>query len=304
MDQVQNWTNNLLDMLEYTHRRAMGSMHMSGASDGASRWRAVNPTTTPTDDDLHVVPGLFIAKPRDSEPVIKVRESVLRELNRALDQKLGTTGVTLFSVQDDLELVMADAFRQGVESLGSEIEPRMVGAVPLTTVEHDNLQLTWNRCSRNHPDKKVPNCINADDDPSVFMPCFAVKLAGNQGPLPMWLSPSQQLVFDETGELPPRCPCLLCIRSGLQELVLAYGKDINPMRMATRQLVNPPFKILIDQPGGYDSKHCITPATSQVVSTPFPRNSGTYVVRCNESATQWYVDQQSMVYAIQPESSN
>lgn len=301
MDNLQDWTNHLLDALEYTDRRPI---EMAAAADGASRWRAINPTTSPTDTDEHVLPGLYIAKTKDVTPAIKVRESVLRELHLALNQKLGTTGITLFSVQTDLDLVMVDAFRQGVEALGSEIEPQVMGGVPLTTVEHDNLQLTWNRSSRARPDIKVPDCINADEDPTVYMPCYAVKLVGNQGPLPMWLSPSQQLVFDDSGELPPRCPCLLCIRSALQELVLAYGKDINPMRMATRRLVNPPFKVLVDQPGGYRSEHCVTAADSQVVSTPFPRNSGMYAVRCNEKGDQWYVDQQTMVYNVQPEALN
>ena len=302
MDCVQNWTNSLLDMLEYTHRRAMGSMEMSAASATASRWKAIDATTSPTDKDDQVLPGLFVGR-KMNKPNIKVRESVLRELNQALYQKLGTTGISLFSVQCDKPMI-AEAFACGIDALAADINPGLTVATPLTTVEHDNLQLTWNRSSRNHPHIKVPNCLHADDDPSIFCPCFATKLPSNQGPLPMWLSPSQQLLFDETGELPPRCPCLLCIRSGLQELVLLYGKDTNPMRMSSRQLVNPPFKILVDHPGGYRSEFCTTPASSQVVSTPFPRNCGSYCVRCNETGDRWYVDQQQMVYTISSESLN
>lgn len=302
MDRVQNWTNSLLDMLEYTHRRAMGSMEMSAASATASRWKAVGPTTSPTDEDEHILPGLFVSS-KAAKSQVKVRESVIRELNRALYQKLGTTGITLFSMKSDKPII-AEAFACGINALGAEVEPGLTVAIPLTTVEHDNEQLTWNRTSRNHPHIKVPNCLHADDDPSFFSPCFATKLSSNQGPLQMWLSPSQQLLFDETGELPPRCPCLLCIRSGLEELILAYGKDTNPMRMATCKLVNPPFKILVDHPGGYRSEYCITPATSQVVSTPFPRNSGVYEVRCNEAGDRWYIDQQQMVYTVQSESLN
>lgn len=302
MDSVQNWTNSLLDMLEYTHRRAMGSMEMSAASATASRWKAIDPTTSPTDEDEHVLPGLFVKKKAEKSPV-KVRESVIRELNRALYQKLGTTGVTLFSMKSDKPII-AEAFACGINALGAEVDPGLTVAIPLTTVEHDNDQLTWNRTSKNHPHIRVPKCLHADEDPSFFSPCVATKLPGHPGPLQMWLSPSQQLLFDENGDLPPPCPCLLCIRSGLEELTIAYGKETNPMRMATCKLVNPPFKILVDHPGGYRSEYCITPATSQVVSTPFPRNCGAYEVRCNESGDRWYIDQQQMVYTVETESLN
>ena len=298
LEGVQSWTNSLLDMIEYTHHQgALGSIAMSGSV--SARWRAIDPAAAPTDDDIEIFPGLYTQRIKERTSGVAVRESVLRELHQAIRQKLGTTGLTLFSMETDLKLVMGEAFREGLDALTSEVGPGVKGGAPLTTVEHDNMQLMWNRYSRCRPDVKVPLCINAtDDESSVHMSCFGKSLRGAPGGLHMWLSPSQQMVFDETGDLPNRGPCLLCIRAELQQLVLAYGGDVNPMRTATRPLVVPPFSILVDQPGGYRSECCISPADSQVVTASFPRNSGVYAVRCNERGDQWYVDQQSMVYNV------
>jgi hypothetical protein len=317
LDRVPSWTNMLLDMLEYTHvhQKAMGSVEMPAAAEGASRWRAIDPTIKPTEEDQAVLPGLYIKKADDKkkiEPPVRVRESVIRELQEVIRQKLGTTGVTLFSLEDDIPLIMGKAYREGIDAVGTDMgvgtdEHRIIGGVPLTTVEHDNEQLKWGRTSRKFPDRKVPVCINGKEGESgsIYMPCVVYgMLPGNQGALQTWMTPSQQHLFDDTGEVPPAGPCLLCIRAGLQELVLAYGNEINPMRLTTRKLVVPPFSILIDQPGGYRSQHCITPAESQVVTSAFPRNSGTLVVRTNERGDEWYVDQQDMVYNVMTDSVN
>lgn len=313
-DSLPSWTNGLLDMLEYTQmqQKAMGSMEMAAAAEGASRWDAIAPTTKPTTEDHHVLPGLYTKKAAEKkkmDPPVRVRESVIRELHRAVEQKLGTTGITLFSLDTDRKLLMGEAYLEGIDAVGAEMSVdgvKTMGGPPLTEVEHDNQQLMWARTSRRFPDKKVPICINGKegDSGSIYMPCYAYKLPGNQGALQTWLTPGQQHHFDESGEIPPRGECLLCIRAGLQELVLGYGNEINPMRTTTRQLVVPPFSILVDQPGGYRSKHCITNLTSQVVTSPFPRNSGTLVVRTNETGDRWFVDQQDMVYNVEEEPSN
>ncbi len=311
---VSTWTNNLLDMLEYSQKTpVVGSMEMAAAADGASRWSAIDPTISPTEDDDCVLPGLYVKKPPDkkkSEPLVKVRESVKRQLYQALDQKLGTTGITLFSPSTD-EPLIGEAYRAGIDALSADMvvgDVRIKGGPPQTTVEHDIEQLHWGRRSRRFPDKEVPICIygRRGEEGCIHMPCFAYKLPRNQGALQTWLSPSQQHLFDETGEIPPRGPCLLCIRYGLEENVLSYGTEMNPMRTSERKaFVVPPFEILMDMPGGYRSEHCIKPDDSQVVTSPFPRVSGVeLVVKFNQDGTRCFVDQPNLVYNTPPEALN
>lgn len=311
---VSSWTNHLLDMLEHSQKKpVMGSMEMAAAADGASRWSAIDPTTTPTEEDDCVLPGLYIKKPPDKKriaPPVKVRESVKRELYQALEQKLGTTGVSLFSPSTDGPLITA-AYHAGIDMFCTEMivgETPIMGGPPLTTVEHDIEQLHWGRTSRRFPDKEVPICIygRRGEDGCIHMPCFAYKLPRNQGALQTWLSPSQQHHFDETGEIPPRGPCLLCIRYGLEENVLSYGTEMNPRRTSERKaFVVPPFEIKMDMPGGYRSEHCIKPDDSQVVTSPFPRVSGVeLVVKMDETGTKCYVDQPNLVYNTPVEALN
>ena len=76
---------------------------------------------------------------------------------------------------------------------------------------------------------------------------------GAPGGLHMWLSPSQQMVFDETGICPtedrvccafePSCNSLFLPRRGRQ-----------PHANGDAAPVVPPFSILVDQPGGYRSE--------------------------------------------------
>jgi len=307
LDKVPGWTDMLFDMLEYNESSpgVIGAFHLGGAVEGASRWDAVDPVTSPVKDTVEeAVPRLFVRK--DVKKLMP-RETVRREISSLVNRKIGLPGISLYSLDSDLDIVM-DAFCSGVEAVGANMNisdtEQVIGGAPLTTVEHDNLQLYWGRCSYKCPDVKVPICINGSEEGGMYMPCFAHTLPGNQGPLQMWLSVSQQNLFDETGELPPRGPCLLCIRKGLQKLVMVYGTEINMMRMTGRRLVVPPFSILVDQPGGYNSHYCITPASSQVVTTPFPINAGTLMVRTNETGTRWYVDQGELVYNVQPGSLN
>jgi len=307
LDKVPGWTDMLFDMLEYNEGvpGVLGAFQLGGAAEGASRWDAVDPVLAPTSADTEeALPGLFV---RRDVKKITPSENVRREISSLVNRKIGLSGISLYSLDTDLDIIM-DGFCAGVEAVGSSMSisdtETVIGGAPLTTVEHDNQQLYWGRVSARHPDKKVHMCINGSEEGGVYMPCFAHTLPGNQGALQMWLSVSQQNLFDETGELPPRGPCLLCIRKGLQKLVMIHGTETNMMRMSGKRLVVPPFAILVDQPGGYSSQYCITPANSQVVTTPFPVNAGTLLVRTNETGTQWYVDQGELVYNVTAESLN
>lgn len=165
-----------------------------------------------------------------------------------------------------------------------------MSGLPLTTVEHDNSQLMWNRCSLKFKDRKVPLCIQAGD----YGRCAGSKIQGSPGPLHMYMSKLEQELFDNQGVLSKEeGPCLLCIRETLTELVLLNG---NVQNNFSANVVVPPFNILIDQPGGYSKQYCLTPDVSPLIGAPFPKGTGALTVCTDELNTKWYIDQGPMVY--------
>jgi len=113
---------------------------------------------------------------------------------------------------------------------------------PVSTSVHDDSQLYYNRIG-------VPLCALGDH-------CAAVLYPGHQGPLPIYLTPSEQAAYDKSGHLAgddPHASCLLCIRRDLHGANLAMQALLpNPGRQIHRSAVMPsPFANLVDVPGGY-----------------------------------------------------
>lgn len=288
------------------------------AAKGATRWDGINPTSTPASEksSSEVIPGLFVDAPvakkkrimADAKPAIP--KCVMAELNSFVSGR-GDNTQSFYSYDETDDHMLHDSYVEGVRALTTGMSlgkgKFVKSGASITTVEFDNTQLIFNRTSKSHPDKRVPDCINAKTTNTVGheLCCYAYQLTGSPGALQMWLSPSQQLLFDETGETPTKAgPCLLCIRNGLHQLVLANGTGGNPMRMTGYPLIVPPFSIYVNQPGGYAAEHCITPEHSPIVATPFPINSGCLSVRANESGDQFYVDQGNLVFNVPTEVSN
>ena len=116
------------------------------------------------------------------------------------------------SMRLDLPLVNLDSVELSTvhaawsQTLGNATGLPQEMHIPVSTVEHENTQLMWNRKSKKHPSKLVPLC-KWDCD------CAATELGDHQGPLPVYLSVTEQEEFDVTGNVPENSHfCLLCIR--------------------------------------------------------------------------------------------
>ena len=189
-------------------------------------------------------------------------------------------------MKDDL---LFQGIHNGYKALTGFLRKDMNGdmsGLPLTTVEHDNSQLMWNRHSLKFKDKKVPLCIQG-------CRCAGSRLQGSPGPLHVYLSKIEQELFDNQGICKEEGPCLLCIRLTLTELFLLNG---NVQNNFSANVVLPPFNILVDQPGGYAKQYCLTPDVSPLIGAPFPKSTGTLTVCTDELNTKWYIDQGPMVY--------
>lgn len=304
---IPSWSQMFLKELQFNYNQSTVPIAMRQASDAADRWDAIDPDRKPEDDSREVLPGLHVRNKKATDSGIK--ETVRRELISMISKNLGNTGISLYTLDTDIGVIL-DGFSKGVEAVSGSmvIDDRAVmGGAPTTTVDHDQTQLWWGRVSQKHPDKKVPPCIYGEEhEGTTHVLCYAKTLVGApSSSLQMWLSPSQQLQFDEDGIAPTPGPCLLCIRRNLQKLALTYGTEINMQQMVGKRLIVPPFSIMLDHPGGYNSRFCITPASSQVVMTPFPMNCGQLTVRTNETGDRFYVDQGGLVFNVaDAESSN
>ena len=124
---------------------------------------------------------------------------------------------------------------------------------PVSTSVHEDSQLYYNRAG-------VPTC-------SLGEHCAAVLYPGHQGPLPIYLTPTEQMVHEKTGKCgndDPHASCLLCIRRDLHGANLAMQALLpNAGRQIHRSAVMPsPFANLVDVPGGYKR------AAMSVVASP------------------------------------
>jgi hypothetical protein len=312
---LPSWTHSFLNTLEYVFNAGKRDMKvpMGGASREAKRWDGINPTTSPrAATSTQVLPGLYVQNSPGKKKEVgipKINEGLIRELSDLIKKKSGSNGIVLYSMNTDLRLIM-EGYADGVNSIASEMhvgDQKIMSGAPLTSVEHDNSMLYWGIQSKRHPDKLLHTCVHGKscgDTVSMWAPCVALTLEGNQGPLPMWLTPSQKLEFDENGNQPEPGPCLLCIRRNMQEMCIVYGENYNTHRMSDQRPVVPPFSIKMDVPGGYNSNYCTTPETSHVVTTPFPMSSVELCVRTDETGTMWFVDQGRLVYNNEGESLN
>jgi hypothetical protein len=169
--------------------------------------------------------------------------------------------------------------------------------IPISTVEHESSQLTWHRCSATHPTKVVSLCRWEND-------CQVLDYPDNQGPLPVYLSASEQDKFDATGIMPDNAYfCLLCIRRDAQVICTTNRNTlVNSALQTGRQFFAvPPFQNLVDVMGGYHRSALGVNATEQMV---MPVNivgvSGALRVRYDSVADRFYIDQGAIVYGAPP----
>lgn len=161
--------------------------------------------------------------------------------------------------------------------------------VPVSTVEHENVQLGWDRPG-------VPLCRFGGE-------CDAGLLPGAPGPLHVYLSIAEQDRHDDTGETPQGALfCLLCIRRDCQALYLAHrsaaGGALAPGRPT---FCVPPFQNLVDCPGGYvASAIAVPPHDAGVVPMTIVGVSPELSVMTNPYTGTKLIDQASIVYGARP----
>lgn len=186
------------------------------------------------------------------------------------------------------------------ESVLRQLElPQKCSRVTVSLNTHDDAMLTYGRKYKHKQTGQlcdVPLCALGDS-------CAALVYPGNQGPLPIYLMPSEQLRIDKL--LPPVVPfssnatCLLCIRRDVHAAVLAWLSLLTNEHVQIQRgtCIPPPFCNLVSTVGGYipnamintDKHNCFGP-----VNIVGMHNS--LQVRYNPTTSQWYFDQSSIKF--------
>lgn len=178
--------------------------------------------------------------------------------------------------------------------------PQKCSPVCISLSSHDDRMLSYGRkCFDPHNPSKlidVPLCCLKDH-------CAAKIYPANQGPLPIFLMPSEQARIDK-GK-PPLAPfscnatCLLCIRRDVHAAVLAWlamltNEQVQIQRSAC---IPPPFCNLVSTVGGYNPSAMINTAKHNCfgpVNIVGMHNS--LVVRYNPVKQNWYFDQSAIKF--------
>ena len=165
--------------------------------------------------------------------------------------------------------------------------------VPISTCIHENRQLMYGR-------RGVPLCSNGSA-------CSALHVKNNQGPLHIYLMPSEQENFDAgkpTFYKDEKNPfCLLCIRSAMAAVAFACESMQPHAQQDVRRGANFPlaFCNMVDVPGGYKSSAMIPKAdvffhSCNLVNENYHALDGTY----NPHTKQWRISQDALIYTPNP----
>lgn len=175
--------------------------------------------------------------------------------------------------------------------------PNEMGFVEISTVEHENTQLVFNRVSKSIPDASVPVCANGAN-------CYTCFMQYTDIPLQIYLSADTQAHFDATGTLPTTSVhssvCLLCIRWEFKKNAIAYISAIeNQHRQhnTNSAFPIPPFQNLCNQPGGYNASD-MTSFPNDVLALPITicAPSGKLILKTTPDKKITYFDQGNLIF--------
>ena len=136
--------------------------------------------------------------------------------------------------------------------------------VHICTAAHDNKQLEFNR-QHHETGKELTKCVYAENC-VCMQPEFGTTIPG---PLSMFLSPTEEALWEETGEMPSTPgPCLLCIRRDVQVRSAMFTATPGPTRVPFEAPVSNPVNIV----GGYKDTVCILPNETNGLGAPIVKH--------------------------------
>lgn len=158
--------------------------------------------------------------------------------------------------------------------------------IPVSPASHDNTQLEWGR-------PYVPECCMGSS-------CVAALLEGSLGPLPIYLSLSEQRDLGPESVFETPRLCVLCIR---QQCALLKTSSALAGCREIATYCPPPFKNLFNCHEGYRNEHCGALIPTSDGDARITGISDAMSVRHRtkgDGTTVWFIDQSAMIYGVEP----
>jgi hypothetical protein len=231
---------------------------------------------------------------------------VLKQMYLAIQNRdVGSSSTSVYSVNDHrIEIasnVWEDIFKkvsaEDLQATPAKTVSRM--SVPKSPCENDDIQLHVGRVSQKTGVVLGP-CNRRDE-------CVALSFRGCTKSLHPFLTPSQQIDFDNNGT-PYEGECLLCIRKSATTISAMYAAScIGVDREKLPSHI--PFYNLCNSPGGYKNETMLMPNECIMLPGPIAAyNAGLLqfvaTETTEEGVVKGYFDQQMMIWRNDTVASN
>lgn len=239
-----------------------------------------------------------LKRKRGAKIKTEVSLSTTAELNQLLSSETHAVN-PIFLREDyafDKHLPAIQAWHQQLSVLDAGTAENAL--ISLCTSEFDDKQLEFNRTTKTSNDR-IPDCCYKTE-------CVANRILGVNKPLQQFLTPSEQRQVDEAEHpiFETDAACLLCIRHIHESMQKVRGALLlNPQAEIGRaHMTVPPFKNIVNQPGGYKrSAMALTPEDQTSLGIFMVGTSGTLRLALNPVTGREYIDQEALKYTARPD---
>lgn len=225
--------------------------------------------------------------------VLTVAPSIASTLKKIACKDGGRLNMPLVTMHANVKVKHLSELWESFFEVKSDVDPNFCHPqIPVSTADHENSQLYWGRKSKK-TGKPIKTCQYGCE-------CAAKTLICNQGCLGIYLTPAEQDEFDATGNIPENALfCLLCIRRDAETIYITNKSTLKyPQCQVGRGFFCvPPFRNLVDVPGGYKSQAIIG---SNHVNAALPASivslSKNMEVVYDHRLQLWHVDQSALIF--------
>lgn len=166
--------------------------------------------------------------------------------------------------------------------------------ISLCTSEFDDKQLEFGRVTKTS-NSPIPDCCYRTE-------CVVFRIMGVNKPLQQFLTPSEQRQVDEAEHpfFETDAACLLCIRHIHESMQKVRGALLlNPQaELGRAHMTVPPFKNIVNQPGGYRrSAMALTPENQTSLGVFVTGSSGALRLALNPATGREYIDQEALKFS-------
>lgn len=255
----------LLSIVDMVSNNVHYLEQLEGSKVPGGRWGTALPSKHSDVPTIAVAPGGVVAPaPRKSRKenitvaYDAIPPSVRRAYTKLRKNEIFSTAGPVYRVAPEYQsTALADGWRKCIETVTVATMATVAGidttvplSIPLSTAEHENIQLEIGRRSR-ATGALLGECCQGKN-------CEALAFTGNTRPLHPYLTKSQEHEFQTKGTL-FEGRCLLDIRKTITNVVHLHHRECLGVEAHNQLPMSVPFYNSVNAPGGYRIEHTIGP---------------------------------------------